>query len=60
MACSFTLLCGIQFGEHTLSIHSAVVGHMDGFQFGVAVNSAAVNILICTCLFFGELTAIFV
>lgn len=37
-----SLLCSIQFGQHT---HS-VAGHMSGFQFMVK-SSAAVNIIRC-------------
>lgn len=42
VAHSFTLLCGVQFWEYTLSVL-----HVDGFQFGVTINSGAVNILMC-------------
>lgn len=47
------------FSFGTYLIHSAAVGHMYDFQFEVAINSAAVDIFICTCLLV-NLMAIFV
>lgn len=44
---SFSWLCSIQFGKLKILIHSTIVGHMDGLQFGGAINSAALNIVIC-------------
>lgn len=43
----------------TYLIHSTVVGHMDDFQSGAAINSAAMDIFICMCLLV-NLMAIFV
>ena len=44
---SFSWLCSIQFGKLKILIHPTIVGHIDGFQFGGAINSAALNNLIC-------------